>query len=208
MENIILHGLGQTEKSWNRVVEELNKNKIQIRIPNLFSIDKDLELNYENVYKNFVEYCNFFDEKLNLCGLSLGGILAIDYAIEYPERVNSIIICATPYEIPKKLLKLQNFIFKVMPKKSFESMGISKDNFIKLTNSIAELNIKEKVSRIKCATLVVCGENDNANINSAKQLNKNIKGSKIEFVKGAGHEINIERPVDLAKVIENYFNNL
>ena len=95
-----------------------------------------------------------------------------------------------------------------MPKKSFESMGISKDNFIKLTNSIAELNIKEKVSRIKCATLVVCGENDNANINSAKQLNKNIKGSKIEFVKGAGHEINIERPVDLAKVIENYFNNL
>lgn len=208
MENIILHGLGQNEKSWNRVVEELNKNKIQIRIPNLFSIDKDLELNYENVYKNFVEYCNFFDEKLNLCGLSLGGILAIDYAIEYPERVNSIIICATPYEIPKKLLKLQNFIFKVMPKKSFESMGISKDNFIKLTNSIAELNIKEKVSRIKCATLVVCGENDNANINSAKQLNKNIKGSKIEFVKGAGHEINIERPVDLAKVIENYFNNL
>ena len=208
MKNIILHGLGQNGKSWNRVIEGLEKNKIQVKIPNLFNLDKNLELNYENVYRNFVDYCNFFDDKLNLCGLSLGGILAIYYAIEYPERVNSLIIIGTPYEIPKKLLKLQNFIFKVMPKNTFNNIGMSKSDFIKLSNSMTNIDIKSKTNDIKCPTLIVCGEKDKVNLKSAKQLNKNIKGSTLEFIEGAGHEINMEKPVELSKVIENYWNNL
>lgn len=208
MTNIILHGLGQNEKSWNKVVEELEKNEMQVRVPNLFNLDKKLELNYENVYRNFVDYCNFFDAGLNICGLSLGGILAIDYAIEYPERVKSLIIIGTPYEIPKKLLKFQNFIFKVMPKSTFNDIGISKDDFIKLSNSMINIDFKSKINDIKCPALIICGEKDKVNFKSAKQLNKNIKGSKIEIVEGAGHEINIEKPVELSQVIEDYWNNL
>lgn len=61
------------------------------------------------------------------------------------------------------MLKLQNFIFKLMPKKTFENMGISKKDFINLTNSMSELDIKSKVSKIKCSTLVLCGEKDKSN---------------------------------------------
>ena len=35
-------------------------------------------------------------EKINLVGLSLGGILTIDYVEEFPEKVNSIILIGTP----------------------------------------------------------------------------------------------------------------
>ena len=173
----------------------------------MFEITKNYQLSYENVFTVFVDYCNSFSDKLNLVGLSLGGILAINYAILHPEKVNSITLCGVPYEIPKKLFKLQNFIFKFMPKKSFQNMGVSKENFIQLTNSMAELNIKEKISKIKCNTLVICGENDKANIESAKLLNENIKNSELKIIRNAGHEINIDSPEEFAKIIKEFLVN-
>ena len=57
-----------------------------------------------------------------------------------------------------------------MPKRTFDNIGISKENFIQLTNSMAELNIEEKISKLKCPTIVVCGEKDSATIEGAKKI--------------------------------------
>ena len=205
MVNILVHGLGQTEKSWDKIIEELDKSNIKAENPNLFELAKNYEINYENIYRTFCDYCNSFKEKINLCGLSLGGILSIDYAIEYPEKVNSIILVGTPYEISKKMFKLQNLIFRFMPKSTFENMGIKKNDFINLTNSMADLDIKSKVDNIKCKALILCGEKDNVNMESAKQLNRNIKASKLEIIKNAGHEVNTENPKELASIISEYW---
>ena len=207
MTNILVHGLGQTDKSWDKVKEILNQDNINVETPNLFEITKNYQLTYENVFTVFVDYCNSFSDKLNLVGLSLGGILAIDYAILHPEKVNFIILCGVPYEIPKKLFKLQNFIFKFMPKKTFENIGISKGNFIQLTNSMAELNIKEKISKLKSPILVVCGEKDTANLESAKKLNENIKNSELKVIRNVGHEINIEAPEKFAEIVKEFLIN-
>ena len=88
MTNILVHGLGQTEQSWDKVIEELNKSNIEVSNPNLFNLAKNYQINYENIYRTFADYCDSFKDKINLCGLSLGGILAIDYAIEHPEKIN------------------------------------------------------------------------------------------------------------------------
>ena len=205
MVNILVHGLGQTEKSWDKIIEELDKSNIKAENPNLFELAKNYEINYENIYRTFCDYCNSFKEKINLCGLSLGGILSIDYAIEYSEKVNSIILVGTPYEISKKMFKLQNLIFRFMPKSTFENMGIKKNDFINLTNSMADLDIKSKVDNIKCQALILCGEKDNVNMESAKQLNRNIKASKLEIIKNAGHEVNTENPKELASIISEYW---
>ncbi len=55
------------------------------------------------LYNTFSDFCNNQKRKLNLCGLSLGGVLALDFVKEYPEKVNSIILIGTPYKIPKAL---------------------------------------------------------------------------------------------------------
>lgn len=204
MINILVHGLGQDEKSWNEVKNQLNNNGINVETPNLFSIVKNYQVNYENMYRTFADYCNNFKEKINLVGLSLGGILAIDYVAEFPEKVNSIILIGTPYEIPKKMFKLQNFIFKFMPKSTFKNMGIKKNDFINLTNSMADLDIKSKVDKIKCPALILCGEKDNVNMESAKQLNKIIKNSEFKIIENAGHEVNVDNPKKLANIIYDF----
>lgn len=206
MINILVHGLGQNEKSWDQVKANLD-NQIKVECPNLFELVKNYEINYENMYQAFLDYCNSFNEKVNLCGLSLGGLLAIDYAVDYPDKVNSLILIGTPYEVPKKLLKIQNFIFKIMPKKTFENMGISKNNFINLTKSMTDIEIKSKLKGIKCNTLILCGKKDNANIESAKQLKNHIKKSELIIIENSAHEVNVENPIELSNIIKKKINN-
>ena len=119
MKNILIHGLGQTEASWSKVENELNNSKIQVEKPNLFDLTKNYHTNYENLYKVFADYCNRFkDNELNLCGISLGGILAIDYANEYPQKVKSLVLIGVPSKVPKILFKVQNIIFKIKSTKA------------------------------------------------------------------------------------------
>ena len=91
-----------------------------------------------------------------------------------------------------------------MPKRTFENMGISKENFIQLANSMAELNIEEKIVKLKCPTLVVCGEKDSANLESAYKLNNHIKNSELKIIKNVRHEINIDAPEEFAEIIKEF----
>ena len=209
MINILVHGLGQNEKSWNEIKSQLNNNGINVETPNLFSIIKNYQVNYENMYRAFADYCNNFNEKINLVGLSLGGILAIDYVEEFPEKVNSIILIGTPYEIPKTLFTIQNIIYKFMPKRIFEKIGYPKNDMIRLLKSMSKLSIPNKVQNIKCNTLIICGEKEKDNINkkSAKQLNKVIKNSKFKIIENSGHEVNVDNPKKLAKVIYDFWKD-
>ena len=46
MKNILVHGLGQNETSWNKVEEELKSNSIKVEIPSLYSMLKDVTSDY------------------------------------------------------------------------------------------------------------------------------------------------------------------
>jgi len=111
MKNLLIHGLGQDKNAWNIVKNELNMKGISSSVPDLFAIAKGKELDYNTVYQAFSRLCDSHQDRLNLCGLSLGGLLALNYAIEHPKKINALVLIGTPYEIPKGFLKLQNFVF-------------------------------------------------------------------------------------------------
>ena len=209
MINILVHGLGQDEKSWNEVKKQLNNNGINVETPNLFSIVQNYQVNYENMYRTFADYCNSFNEKINLVGLSLGGVLAIDYIIEFPEKINSITLIGTPYETPKAIFTIQNIIYKFIPKRIFEKRGCPKKDIISLLDSMKNLSILDKAPNIKCNTLIICGEKekDNINMKSAKQLNEVIQNSKFKIIENAGHEVNIDNPKELANTIYDFWKD-
>lgn len=110
MKNILIHGLGQDNQSWNTTNVYLKQNGIDTICPNLFEISKNTSKDYKMMYNAFSDFCNNQKEKLNLCGLSLGGILALDFVKEHPEKVNSIILIGTPYKYQKHfLMKFMTF---------------------------------------------------------------------------------------------------
>ena len=70
MTYILVHGLGQDASSWNSVIEHIN---IEAKTPDLFALLKGNEYSFQELYRSFRDYLDNFNDKLDICGLSLGG---------------------------------------------------------------------------------------------------------------------------------------
>lgn len=51
---------------------------------------------------------------------SLGAVLTLNYAIDHPDKVKALVLIAAQYKMPKKLLKVQNMLFHLMPNSAFQ----------------------------------------------------------------------------------------
>lgn len=205
MKKILIHGSGHKADSWNKVVSYMD-NK-DILCPNLSTILNGKEASYTNLYYSFVEYCNKIDGPIELCGLSLGGILALNYAIDYPNKVEKLVLIGTPHKVPKVMFSIQNVIFKFLPKSLFETMAFNKKDTFILGKTMKNLDFSNGVQNIKCPTLIICGEKDSANMKSAYYLAENIKNAKLEIMKNTGHIVNEENPEELARLLKEFWKD-
>lgn len=204
MKKILIHGSGHKADSWNKVLSYMKDNK-DILCPELSTILNGKEASYNNLYSSFVEYCGKMNGQIELCGLSLGGILALNYAIDYPDKIKSLVLIGTPHKVPKIMFNIQNVIFKFLPKRIFEEMAFNKKDTFILGNSMKKLDFSNKIQNINCKTLIICGEKDNANIKSAYYFAKNIKNARIEIIKNAGHILNEENPKQLSELLNKFW---
>lgn len=207
MKQIFIHGLGQNPSDLEKTIAALEKTS-DIVTPNLFKLLGMKETTYENLYLAFCEYIEENGETVSLIGLSLGAILALHYTIDHPENVQSLVLIEPQFKMPKKLLKLQNVVFRLMPQSVFQKLGSSKEDFISLSKSLMDLNFSEDAKYIRCPTLILCGEKDRANKKAAKQLAEHIPHAKMVKVPGAGHEINKDVPEKLAAILDDFYSNL
>ncbi|NLZ67368.1 MAG: alpha/beta hydrolase [Clostridiaceae bacterium] len=206
MKKVFIHGLGQTPSSWDKVISQLNLNEDAIcpEIAKLMKL-KENRATYSSLYSAFSNRINEEKGYLSLCGLSLGGVLALNYAIDYPEKVKSLVLIAAQYKMPKKLLKFQNAIFRFMPNSMFEKIGLKKGDFIELSKSMMELDFSAFIHKIKCPTLIIYGNKDKANMKASIELADKISDSELKVLNGIGHEVNMEAPKELAEILKDFF---
>ena len=205
MSYIFIHGSGQKASSWKETVSYMKTIK-NISCPNLFTLLNGKEAKYNNLYASFIEYCNSNNDQINLCGLSLGGILALNYAVDFPNKIASLVLIGTPYKIPKIMFGIQNIIFRFLPKSMFDNTEFNKKDTFVLGNSMKNLDFSTKLQNITCSTLVICGKKDRMNIKSAYYLTEKINNAKIKIIENTGHIINEENPNELANELEEYYN--
>ena len=198
MKTILLHGLGQTAQDWKEVVCQLSSSNVEC--PELFS-SMENEISYPQILGDLERRYSNAKEPLRICGLSLGALLAIDFAIRHGDKVASLVLIVTQYKVPSLLIDFQNLIFRCMPNKAFESMGLSKSNTIKLAHSMRALDFTAQLSGILCPVNILCGEKDSANLKASKKLNEILPKATLQIVPGAGHEINKDAPEAIAAIL-------
>lgn len=205
MTTILLHGLGQGPESWDAAARGLEGKILR---PDLFVPVRGGAVSYREIYQAFAGDCQRLGRPLRLCGLSLGGILALQYALEHPEGVEALALIGTPCVMPKGLLRFQNAVFRLLPRRAFRQMGLSKREVIGLTGSMLDLDFREDLGRIACPVLVLCGERDRANRKAALELRAGIPGAEAAWIPGAGHEVNRDAPEALAEVLREFFGRV
>lgn len=203
-ELLLLHGLGQTPEDWSAVCAALPDSS-SVRCPALFALPRSGALTYDALYRAFCALCDDSPAPLSLCGLSLGAILALHYGLEHPGRVGALALAAPQYKMPRTLMALQNILFRLMPARTFSSLGLPKTDLLCLTRSMASLDFTDRLDRLTCPTLILCGDRDKANRAAAETLAAQLSQAEFYLVPQAGHELNRDAPAALASRLAAFF---
>ena len=207
MKYFYLHGLGQKPNSWNRTIKETKVSGSSISL-SLAEMSEGKDVTYKELYSAFSEVCDKEDEEIVLCGLSLGAVLALNYAIDHPDKTKALVLIAAQYKMPEKLLKFQNVLFRLMPNSMFKQIGFKKADVISLCGTMAKLDFTDSLHNVSCPVLIVCGEKDHANKKASKELTRYLSKSFFYELLKTGHEVNIEAPEEIAIVLQKFYDNI
>ena len=181
MRYIYVHGLGQSSDSWEQVIA-MTDTSADSESVNLSALSQGNAASYADIYGAFCAHCDKIPDRLSLCGLSLGGVLALNYALEHPQRVSSMALIAVQFKMNKMktLLRLQNAAFRLMPNSAFSGTGFGKSDFITLCKSMSRLDFSDNLQSIKCPVLIVCGSRDRFNLKASVSLNQRLSNSSLK----------------------------
>lgn len=187
MKLVLLHGLGQTAADWQTVAERAGFSDVDC--PELFLLAGGA-YTYDRLLQGLE--ARYAQERgpLVLCGLSLGAMLALDYALRHGEKVVALVLIAAQDRAPRRMIDFQNFVFRLLPRKAFAGMGLSREGAIRLMRSMRSLDFTTRLSALTCPATILCGEKDRANLKAAKRLKERLPQARLHIVPGAGHEIN------------------
>lgn len=206
MNLLLLHGLGQGPGDWDGVVDALGPDP-GAACPDLFGLCGGAP-DYPALYAALEDYAGALPEPVLLCGLSLGAVLALDYAIRRPEKIAGLVLVAPQYKMPRALLRLQNAVFRMMPERAFAQTGLGKRVILRLTASMMDLDLRDGLARVDCPALILVGEKDAANRKAARELAGLLPRATVREVPGAGHEVNVDAPRELAEALRGFWEKL
>jgi len=200
---LFLHGLGESADAWTEVIEHLGVTNIQApalgRICGTWS-----EFNLADAADELAEQIT---EPVNVCGLSLGAVLALELAIRHPEKVNSLFLSAPQVRPPQTLVAIQKILMKLLPQKIVCPPGMSKTDLLAVLDVVANIDNTESAKQISVPTTVIVGSKDRANTPSALQIANLIPGARHVVAPGVGHQWSTTQPELFAKHLAEHLEN-
>jgi 3-oxoadipate enol-lactonase len=235
---VLIHGLGENLASWVGQIKNLARNWRVIAMDLRGHGQSGYRLEEPLAMKAFADDVNSLLKNLGLdqahfCGLSMGGLIALEIFFRYRPRVKSLVLAdSAPFYPPPHLLEERLRLLDSMEMADWGRMVAN------LTLSpIASPALREEVARmfganerapyrqaliatfasdyrwilplIDVPTLILTGEEDQVTpIGLAMYLNLHIRNSILKVVSKAAHISNMETPLEfnghLREHLENY----
>ncbi|MFN8485808.1 MAG: alpha/beta fold hydrolase [Anaerolineae bacterium] len=129
-------------------------------------------------------------------GHSMGGGVALQLALDYPQRAEGLILVASGARLrvhPDRLAALRD------------------SDPVMYTDMLAcdAFDVMARLGELHVPTLVINGtDDDRTPLKYASFLHDRIAGAEMVVVDGAGHEVMVERPAEVAAVIQDFVDRL
>lgn len=207
MNTVLLQGMGQSADAWSEVIEKLPE-EMDILCPDLFKrlIVTDRPVVYSEIRRDLRHELRALKEPVNLVGLSLGAILALQESIEHPKNVDRLVLIAPQAKMPKNMLRLQKMLMYLLPESIVGADPLSKKQMIELSESMMDLDFENSLHTIQAETMILVGEKDRVNQAAAKQIASAIPNARLLVVEGSSHEVNKDQPEKLAWILGEFLN--
>ena len=232
---VFLHGVGSDKSVWSPQLAHFGRTRraIAFDYPGYGDSDAAREGTSRDVYAAAILAA--MDEleidRAHICGLSLGGVVAIAMHALAPQRCASLILADTfavhpdgrgIYErsvaassdlralaearvdvllAPGALDDVRREVVKTMAKIAPAAYRIGAEA-VWLADQV------DRAGAIHVPTLVVCGQEDKVTPPVlSEELASIIPGAKLETIPGAGHISNLERPAEFNRIVEEFIAN-
>jgi len=215
----------------DRLVDTAYKG-ISLDLPGFGDSEKpQREISIENYTKEFSQFIDqFHEKKINLVAHSLGGSIALRYAIDNPGKINRMILIdpapaeglKTPEEYypilnnylnNRDLLKmaLKGIMPSGDPDKLLElftddALLMDKRAFTQNARALEKYNYLEEIKNLDFPVLIIVGEKDLL-VTSAllEKTLANLPSAELKEIADTGHSINTEKPDLFVKILEDFF---
>jgi pimeloyl-ACP methyl ester carboxylesterase len=163
--------------------------------------------------------------KCYLVGHSMGGAISMSFALQYPELLKGLILVATGARLrvhpeilgaimrdkAKAARQIMELAFgeKTAPMMVEAAIDeLMKANAQVIYNdfmSCERFDLMGALGGIQNPTLIIGGEEDRlAPVHYSEYLHREIRGSKLVLIPGAGHMAPLEKPAEVNKAIKNF----
>jgi len=236
---VFVHGFTTTSEFWKEQVEEFAKSYRVIRINLPGHGDSPAPTGRSYRIEDFVEdvarvFRELSVDRAVLIGLSMGGILAQEFAIKYPHLVQALVLVDTTAHGTGADATADAFLAAVEKRGaekaiqdlsdiSFGSSATSaviewaRREVIKTPEfvarvairSISDADTRNSLSKIKQPTLVIVGEEDRVTpLRESEILAKNISNSTLSIIPKAGHFSMLEQPAVFNRTLRSFLDDL
>ncbi len=229
---LLLHGLFGALSNFKGILHHFDQ-KLNVVVPILPIFELPItEVSLEGLVKHikaFVDYKEFYS--FDVLGNSLGGHLAILYALQYPEEVRSLTLTGSSglfesamgttfpkrgdYDFIKNKTELTFYNPKLADKELVDEVfNIVNDRMrglrIVLTaKSAMRNNVEDRVSSVTAPTLLVWGKDDN--ITPAfvgERFHELIPNSELVLFDQCGHAPMMEHPAKFNEILDNFLTKV
>ncbi|MGQ9823542.1 MAG: alpha/beta fold hydrolase [Desulfotomaculales bacterium] len=227
---VYVHGAGGTAHVW--------KNQLGIRVPGFCQAALELPGHGRSegsgakdvaVYRDFVRdfLQAVFGRPAVLVGHSMGGAIAMSFALAYPGWLKGLVLVGTGARLrvapavleaalePERSAALLRFSYspgtpEEVREEAEKEFGLTPPE-VRYNDFLAcdSFDVMGRLREIKMPVLVVCGEDDQLTpVKYARYLQENIPGARLVLVPGAGHMVMWEQPEQVNAAIAGFLAEL
>jgi 3-oxoadipate enol-lactonase len=197
---VLLHGLGTGPSGWRPQLDAF---------PNAVAPRLD----------DAVAAMDRVEPPFDVCGLSLGALVALRYAGEHPDRVCRLVVCAGFARLPVHLRLLQRGMTVAVA--ALPQARVRKGLVAGLPEkhravALEEVESADVVRAMRTGasfrlerppempTLVLCGERDRVNLKLTRRLAAALPVARLEIVPDAGHVANLDNPHAFNRLLREF----
>lgn len=177
-------------------------------------------------------------ERCHFVGLSMGGMIGMQFALRYPTRLSSLTLADTTSRYPPESRTLWEQRLKLVREHGMDAIVPSTldrwftpefresqpevvakiaqqiratplQGYSGCAHAISHINLIARLSTIDCPTLVMVGESDLGTPQSmSEDIVRAIPGSRLDVIRNAGHLSNVEQPEQFNTFLRQFLARL
>ena len=201
---VLLHGLGTGPEAWQPQLDELGPEWTvlapRVRLDCGFTIEREAERLLRQLPA----------EPFDLCGLSLGALVALRMTLDDPGRVRRLALCAGFASLPVRFRLLQaavGTIAALVPARARGELGSLDRSAVRAVfREGRRFDVSAELGRLRMPVLVLVGERDRANTGLSTALAEALPHARLEVVTGAGHVANVDAPEAFTAALRSFLD--